>query len=125
MKMKRVWDRNAKGSKASQDIEELVVQRLSSAVSRKAQKYTRVGPREFMAYNYNKILIENIKAACKDHFKKIIDDGQEVDILAGEQGPSCMTLKHIKNLGLIFVRFIEKKVNNSDDKSIFPHHSNF
>ena len=82
--MKRVGDRKAKGSNASQDIEELFVQRLSSPVPGKAQKYTRVGPREFVTYNYNEISIENIKAAFKDDCKKIIDDRQEIDILAGE-----------------------------------------
>ena len=89
MKMKQVGDRNTKGSNASQDIKELVAQTLSSAVSGKAQKYTRVGPRELVAYNYNEILIENSKTACKDHCNTSIDDGKEVDTLAGEQGPSC------------------------------------
>ena len=35
--------------------EEIVIQMLSSEVSGKAQKYTRVGPREFVPYGYDDI----------------------------------------------------------------------
>ena len=49
--------------------EELTVQRLSSEVSGKQQKYSRVGPREFVAYVYEEVTAENIKAAYKKHFK--------------------------------------------------------
>ena len=71
IKMKQVGDRKVKGSKASQDIKELAVQGLSSAVSGKAHKYIIVGPREFIDYKYNEISNDNVKAACKDHFKKL------------------------------------------------------
>ena len=49
--------------------QELVVQRLSSEVSGKAQKYTRVGSREFVQYDEEELSIEGIKAACEKHFK--------------------------------------------------------
>ena len=52
MKAKRRQTGDGVGKKNEEDNvlerEELVVQRLSSEVSGKAQKYTRVGPREFM-----------------------------------------------------------------------------
>ena len=28
-------------------------------------------------------------------------------MLAGEQGPSCQTMKHVKDLRLIYIRFIQ------------------
>ena len=48
--------------------QELVVQRLSAEVSGKAQKYTRVGPREFVQYDEEELSIEGIKAACENTF---------------------------------------------------------
>ena len=48
---------------------ELVVQRLSSPVSGKAQKYSRVGPREFVSFQYKEMTINNIKSACEKHFR--------------------------------------------------------
>ena len=41
---------------------ELVVQRLSSEVSGKAEKYTRVGPRKFVQYDEEELSIVGIKA---------------------------------------------------------------
>ena len=48
--------------------QELLVQRLSSEVSGKAQKYTRVGPREFVQYDEEEVNIEGVKEACKKPF---------------------------------------------------------
>ena len=48
--------------------QELVVQRLSSEVSGKAQKYTRVGPSEFVQYDEEELSIEGIKADCEKDF---------------------------------------------------------
>ena len=53
--------------------QELVVQRLSSEVSGKAQKYTRVGPREFVQYDEEELSIEGIKAACEKHFSPSLE----------------------------------------------------
>jgi hypothetical protein len=58
--------KNAKGNILER--QELVVQRLNSEVSGKAQKYTRVGPCEFVRYDEEELSIEGIKAACKKHF---------------------------------------------------------
>ena len=47
---------------------ELTVQRLSSEVSGKAQKYARIGPREFVPFTEDELTIENIKRCCEKHF---------------------------------------------------------
>ena len=84
---------------------ELIVQRLSSEVSGKQQKYSRVGPRECVAYEYEEVTAENIKAARRKHFKPKL--GTVCDILAGEQGPSCKSVDQIPDLRVIHIRFIE------------------
>ena len=90
--------------------EELVVQRLSSKVTGKLQKYTRVGARQFVPFSFREVTIPNIRHACKEHFysKKLIGGEMEADILAGEQGPSCQMMKHLKDLKVIFVRFVTR-----------------
>ena len=92
-------------------MEELVVQRLSTTVSGKAQKYTHVGAREFVAFDYDEVNIANIKKACAEHYGSSIGDDMEVDVLAGEQGPSCQTMKHVKDLRLIYIRFIQRETS--------------
>ena len=48
-------------SKAAKELETLVVQRLSAEVSGKAQKYSRVGAREFVSFeDFDEISISNI-----------------------------------------------------------------
>ena len=63
------------------------MQRLSAEVSGKAQKYTRVGPREFVSYQDNdgELTIEGVKEACEKHFAL---EHMSCDILASDQGPS-------------------------------------
>ena len=92
--------------------EELIVQRLSSEVSGKQQKYSRVGPMEFVAYEYEEVTAENIKTACKKHFKPKL--GTVCDILAGEQGPSCKSVDQIPDLKVIHIRFIDTGVGEGD-----------
>ena len=94
---------------------ELIVQQQSSEVSSKQQKYSLVGPREFIAYEYEKVTAENIKAACKKHLKPKLDT--VCAILAGEQGPSCKLVDQIPDLRVIHVRFIDtgKGGGDSDD----------
>ena len=102
MKLKRT------GKKCSNDTrEEIIVQRLSSSVSGKAQKYTRVGPREFVEFGNQELTIDSIKDACMKHFGPKIGENLVCDVLAGEQGPSCSNIKQVPNLKLIHVRFIE------------------
>ena len=87
---------------------ELVVQRLSSEVSGKAEKYTRVGPRKFVQYDEEELSIVGIKAPCEKHFSPSLEHKRFFcDVLAGEQGPSCHSMKHIPDLKVIHVRFIK------------------
>ena len=95
-----------KGQHQENEREELVVQRLSAEVHGKAQKYSRVGPREFVEFSNLEMTVENIKKACTMHFRRSIGAGMVCDILAGDQGPSCRTVKQIPNVQLIYIRFI-------------------
>ena len=79
--------------------EELTVQRLSAEVSRKAQKYTRIGAREFVPFDESEeMTIGNIKSACERYFKTNL----VCDILAGKQGPSCKTLSQMPDLKVVY-----------------------
>ena len=89
-------------------MDELTVQRLSSEVAAKQQKYARIGPREFVDFSGRELTIANIKEACTSHFASKIGAGMVCDIVAGEQGPSCGTVKQIPNTKLIHVRLIDE-----------------
>ena len=82
------------------------MQRLSAEVSGKAQKYSRIGAREFVSYEYEEFTIENIRRACEKHF--VVDKSMSCDILAGELGPSCNTVKQLPDSRVIHVRFVER-----------------
>ncbi len=86
----------------------ITVQRLSASVSGKAQKFSRVGPREFVPYGKADLTFDEIKRTCNEHFKKKIGSGYYWDILAGEQGPSCNSISQIPNLKLIHIRFLNQ-----------------
>ena len=87
--------------------EELIVQRLSSEVSGKAQKYCRIGPREFVPFGEaEEFTVENIKRACEKHFAHLVGKRSTCDVLAGDQGPSCKTVSQIPDFKVIYVRFI-------------------
>ena len=104
--------RAKKGGQSGRKIQgdQLTVQRLSSEVSGKAQKYARVGPWEFVPIDTNEELtIDAIKVACNLHFTDRVGSNMECDILAGEQGPSCNTVDQIPTLKLIHVRFVGKR----------------
>ena len=75
-------------------------------------KFTREGPREFVEYNYDKILLENIKEA-NEHFK----EKRDCDVLASEQGPSCTRLNQLPSLNLIFKRFTTPASIKSNDSA--------
>lgn len=106
MKEKRIGKRKA----PSHDIlqkEEIVIQRLSTEVTGKAQKYSRIGPREFVPYGYDEMTLNNIKDACTRHLAPAVRERMTCDVLAGEQGPSCGSLEQIPDLKVVHVRFIE------------------
>ena len=73
---------------------ELIVQKLSSEPKPATMKFTREGPREFVEYNYDEILLQNIKEACTQHFK----EKQNCDVLASKQGPSCTRLDQLPTI---------------------------
>lgn len=81
----------------------LTVQRLSANVEGKCQKYTRIGPLTMVPLGCEATL-QNIKAACKQHFKV---PNLECDVLAGERGPSYTEVSQIKNWKVLHVRFVE------------------
>ena len=96
----------------SQENDTLIIQRLSAEVSGKAQKYSRIGAREFVPYEYEELTIENIRKACQKHFA--VDGTMTCDVVAGEQGPSCNSVKQIPDTKVIHVRFVER-VGVSDE----------
>ena len=49
---------------------DLIFQKLSSEPKPTTMKFTREGPRDFVEYNYDEILLENIKDVCTQHFKE-------------------------------------------------------
>lgn len=113
MKEKRTGKRKA----PSHDIlqkEEIIIQRLSTEVSGKAQKYSRIGPREFVPFEYDEVTLDNIKHACIRHFAPIVGECMICDVLAGEQGPSCASLDQIPDLKVVHVRFIEPNERDAD-----------
>ena len=83
MKEKRCKNMTKKDSgTSSKDLETIVVQRLSTEVSGKAQKYSRSGAREFVPFDEsNEKSIENIKKACMKHYG--MPDTMCCDVLAG------------------------------------------
>jgi len=104
MTEKRATKNNTSGVKILEE-ECVTVQRLSAEGSGKAQKYTIVGAREFVPFEYDEVTVENIKRACLNHFD--VREGCICDVLAGEQGPSCSSVKQIPNLNVVHVRFID------------------
>ena len=106
MKQKRLKPCNKKKVDPANKTDELVVQQLSAEVSGKAQKYLRVGPREFVPFEFDEVTIANIKIACEKHFAHRVGKHMSCDVLAGEQGPSCKTISQIPSTKLIHIRFI-------------------
>ena len=92
------------------------MQRLSATVSGKAQKYSRVGAREFVPFDqFEELTVDNIKETCEQHFTELKDD-LVCDVLAGEQGPSCRTIGQIPDQKVFHVRFVY--ANSLGDRSI-------
>lgn len=100
----------------------LTVQQVSEHVSGVAQKYSRIGPRQFVPYENDDLTIESVKEACMHHYQSLLDhemdmESMECDVLAGDQGPSCDSFDQVPNPDkVIHVRF--KKVTTSVDSSV-------
>ena len=95
---------SGRGQKELNKRREFVVQQLSSHVSGKAQKYSRIGPREFMPCPVNELTFNGKKAACLQHFSS--KRNLECDVLPDERGPSCKSLEQIPDMKLSHIRFI-------------------
>ena len=50
------------------EADALTGQGLSTHVSTKAQRYSRLGPHEFVPYRRDDLTLEAIKSACQEHF---------------------------------------------------------
>ena len=85
-------------------MEYLTVQRLSSHVEGRYQKYARIGALTMVPLG-SEPTVENIKAACKKHFKA---ENMDCDILAGERGPSWTETSQISSWKTIHIRFVER-----------------
>ena len=88
-------------------------------MSGKAQKYSRIGPREFVPYRRDDLTLEGIKSACQEHFSSKMEADQMIDIVASEQGPSCSSLRQVPDLKLIQFRFVTKPVSAASDDEEF------
>ena len=91
--LKQRQKRAAKGEKkgkgeSKQAQEEIVAQKMSSEVSGKQQKYTRIGPQEFVPFEFDEMSFENTGKSCQKYFAGQIEKDMDCDILAGERGPS-------------------------------------
>ena len=107
--------------KAGQTVkEEIIVQRMSSTVSRKAQKYSRIGPREFVPFEKydGELTLHNIMDACKIHFAKRVEEGMVCDVLAGEQGPCCRKVD-LKVIHVWFVKSYDLLMDEAQEESPF------
>ena len=108
---KQKCKRTVKGKKqkgeCSEARDEIVVQRMSSDVSGKQQKYSRSGAQEYVRFEYDELNFDNIKDACQKHFAPTIEKDLVCDILAGKRGPSCKKITHIPNMKVFYVRFVK------------------
>ena len=85
------------------DKSELIAQRLCVEPKGNSMKYAKQGPCEFVAFEYYEVPLENIKCACKVHYRENL---ATCDILTSEQGPSSSRLDEIPSFKVIYVRFI-------------------
>lgn len=67
-------------------------------------------------HEYEEFTIENIRNACQKHFS--VDETMTCDVVAGEQGPSCGSVKQIPDSKVIHVRFVERVAIGEPDEGI-------
>ena len=73
--------------------EEIIVQCMSMDVSRKKQKYTRIGAQDYMPFMHKELTISNVKDALRFPDQKRI-----CHVLAGERRPSCSQVCRVKGI---------------------------
>ena len=80
---------------------------MISEVTGKQRKYTRIGPREFVPFEFDEITFDNFVDACQEYFAAHIDKGMVCDILAGERGSSSKKMCQIPDHKVFYVRLIK------------------
>ncbi|KAJ7394857.1 hypothetical protein OS493_000692 [Desmophyllum pertusum] len=87
---KQKCKRTVKGKKqkgeCSEARDEIVVQRMSSDVSGKQQKYSRSGTQEYVRFEYDELNFDNIKDACQKHFAPTIEKDLDIDPYPDDEG---------------------------------------
>ena len=117
-RMEKTKGKKKDGKNSALNDNFITVQRLSAEVSGKAQKYSRISARVFVPFEFGELTIDNIKIACLSHFA--VDPSMTCDVVAGEQGPSCRSLRQVPDSKVIHVRFIPEPNNELeaiDDQS--------
>ena len=79
---------------------------MSSKVTGKQHKCTRIKPREFVLFEFSKITFDNVVNACQKYSAAHIDKDMVCDILTGESGPSRKKTSQIPDHKAFYVRFI-------------------
>ena len=80
-----------RGKKAGSAPHELIVQHLAFKADYK-QMYKPVQPREFVAFEYEDLMVANLKKACAAHFHL---PASSCDVLVTYKGPSCTNINHM------------------------------
>ena len=94
----------------SGSMDNITVQRLSSTVEGKYQKYSGIRALTIVPLGCEPTL-SNIKTTCKNHFNL---QEMECDLLAGERGPSFTDIGMITNWKVLHIRFIPKSDEGCD-----------
>ena len=68
METKRSARGKRSGGESIEAKDEIIGQRMTSEVTGKQQKCTRIGPREFVLFEFDKIAFDNIADACQRYF---------------------------------------------------------
>ena len=93
--------KHEKGS-CSGTFDYITVQRLSSSIEGKCQKYSRIRALTLVPLGWEPIL-SNIKMACTDHFNL---QEMECNLLASKRWPSFTNINMITNWKVLHIRFI-------------------
>ena len=68
---------------------------------------------------YEELTLENVREACQKHFAKRVEKGMVCDVLAGDQGPSCLRLEHLPDQKLFYVDFVKRTYEVEEDEIEF------
>ena len=65
--------KSSKGEGKDTVKDEIIVQRMSADVTGKQRKYSRIGAREYVPFDYEELSFENVVKACEKHFRSKVD----------------------------------------------------